>query len=214
MTPKQAYDIASQWGSYVHDGDPGAVFYTFPGGDGRPQNEGHRKLLLAYCDSLITALTDEKNAEKRDTDNALDLQQLRELRAFFEAWPLDLDDFALAYVTCALWSSSDNADDSGGSPLDSNYSVQDIAPETMAKMLADCSAFENQTAGIRTAMELAGLAWDASQAGHDFWLTRNHHGAGFWDRGLGEYGNQLTKVAHNFGGCDLSVGDDKKIYAD
>ena len=27
-----------------------------------------------------------------------------------------------------------------------------------------------------------------AQIGHDLWLTRNGHGAGFWDRGLGAQG--------------------------
>lgn len=33
-----------------------------------------------------------------------------------------------------------------------------------------------------------------ARAGHDLWLTRNGHGAGFWDRDLGELGDRLTKV--------------------
>ena len=31
---------------------------------------------------------------------------------------------------------------------------------------------------------------DASQIGHDFWLTRQGHGAGFWD---GDYSEELGK---------------------
>jgi hypothetical protein len=49
-------------------------------------------------------------------------------------------------------------------------------------------------------------------AGHDFWLTRNHHGCGFWDRGLGELGDQLTKASQQFDEIDLYVGDDGKLY--
>ena len=30
---------------------------------------------------------------------------------------------------------------------------------------------------------------DASQASHDFWLTRNGHSTGFWDRGTGALGD-------------------------
>jgi hypothetical protein len=48
-------------------------------------------------------------------------------------------------------------------------------------------------------------------AGHDFWLTRNGHGAGFWDRGLGELGDALTQAAKSFGQCDLYVTDDGAI---
>ena len=49
-------------------------------------------------------------------------------------------------------------------------------------------------------------------AGHDFWLTRNGHGAGFWDRGLGEAGKKLTDAAHAFGECNLYLGDDDVIH--
>lgn len=38
------------------------------------------------------------------------------------------------------------------------------------------------------------------QAGHDFWLTRNRHGAGFWDDGWPEDAEKtLTDLAHSFG---------------
>ncbi len=37
------------------------------------------------------------------------------------------------------------------------------------------------------------------QFGHDFILTRNGHGAGFWDRGLGDAGRRLTDAAKTFG---------------
>jgi hypothetical protein len=35
--------------------------------------------------------------------------------------------------------------------------------------------------------------------GHDFYLTRESHGAGFWDRGLGELGDYLTGIAKSYG---------------
>jgi hypothetical protein len=50
------------------------------------------------------------------------------------------------------------------------------------------------------------------RAGHDFWLTRNGHGAGFWDRGLGTLGNRLSAAAKVYSGCDLFVGDDARVY--
>jgi hypothetical protein len=116
------------------------------------------------------------------------------------------DSFVAAYITCALWSSTDNSDDSGGEPLDKNYSEDDIAPETLKAMRADCDAFY-----VANSADLSRVA-DDSRAGHDFWLTRNGHGAGFWDRGLGALGDRLTKASKTFGGVDLYVGDDGKIY--
>jgi hypothetical protein len=116
-----------------------------------------------------------------------------------------LDDFFDAYVTCALWSSTDLADESGGEPLDANYGPEDIEPETIEEMRADCADF----------IELAGMEsrhnWNADSAGHDFWLTRNGHGAGFWDRGQPD-GDELTKLAHTYGGVDLLVYEGR-IYS-
>lgn len=34
--------------------------------------------------------------------------------------------------------------------------------------------------------------------GHDFWLTSQGHGAGFWDRGLGEVGDTLTDSVNGY----------------
>ena len=48
--------------------------------------------------------------------------------------------------------------------------------------------------------------------GHDFALTRNGHGAGFWDRGYGDIGDTLTRVAHLYGTHNLYVDADDKIW--
>lgn len=36
------------------------------------------------------------------------------------------------------------------------------------------------------------MAYTWEHVGHDFWLTSQGHGAGFWDRGLDEVGDTLT----------------------
>lgn len=117
-----------------------------------------------------------------------------------------LDRFTRAYLECALWSSMDNADEQGGSPLDENYSLDDFSPEALASAVADCADFQSSQADL-----LADI--DSEQAGHDFWLTRNGHGAGFWDRGHpGDIGKRLTDEAKVYGGVDLDIGDDGLIY--
>jgi len=40
---------------------------------------------------------------------------------------------------------------------------------------------------------------------HDFILSRDGHGAGFWDRGMGSLGEQLTKCAESFGSTDSLI---------
>ena len=114
---------------------------------------------------------------------------------------MKLDRFTLAYIECALWSSTEY----GGETLDLNYGIEDLAPETLQQMVDDCADFRS-LAGDK----LCDL--DDERAGRDFWLTRNRHGAGFfWDRGLGKLGDDLTKDARSYGSVDLYVADGK-IY--
>ena len=119
-----------------------------------------------------------------------------------------LDDFTRGFLECALWSSTDESREDGGDPLDKNYTIEAIAPACLAALMLECAVF--QTAN---ALDLE-FAKDDAHAGHDFWLTRNHHGAGYWD---GDYpesvGERLTKAAGAFGEINLYVGDDKQIWA-
>lgn len=109
------------------------------------------------------------------------------------------------YVVSALWSELDDE----GEPLDARFDADDIDEAASAKMRADVKAFiegcESERPEIFDGM-------DSEQIGHDFWLTRNGHGAGFWDRGLGERGDWLTQQCKIFGGMSLVVGDDGKLY--
>jgi hypothetical protein len=124
--------------------------------------------------------------------------------------------FLRAYIATALWSST--LDD--GSPMDKWYWSSDLADETVARMDADCTRFETEnaetlTSAIATGQVVCGPDFNEwERAAHDFWLTRNGHGAGFWDGDWPEpYAQRLTDAAEALGSCDLYVGDDGKIYA-
>ena len=125
----------------------------------------------------------------------------------------DARSFFTAYVEAALWSSMDESDENtGGSPLDANYDASDIADETLATMRADCDTFQADNADLlaRYYDELPRTEWSPqAQAGHDFWLSRNGHGAGFFDREA----DALQAKAEAWGDFDLYVGDDGKIWA-
>ena len=59
---------------------------------------------------------------------------------------------------------------------------------------------------------IEGDYWD--HAAHDFILTRNHHGAGFWDGDWFEpYGSLLTDLAHTFPELELYLNDDGLVSA-
>lgn len=127
-----------------------------------------------------------------------------------------MDEFTRAYIACALWSSNDESNESGGEPLDANYDIDDLAPETLKTIEEDCQNFQNTykcllEEAYRLYFSPGGYA-PAEQAGHDFWLTRNGHGAGFWDRGLGDVGDKLSEAARLEGSRDLYVADDGRLY--
>jgi len=131
-----------------------------------------------------------------------------------------LDAFTRAYIQTALWSTNDESDESGGVPLDQSYDVEDIAPETLARIVGDCARFQRvQRDTLANAIQTGNVKCgpdfnEIERAGHDFFLTRNHHGAGFWDGDWPEpYAQTLTNAAHAFGAFDLYVGDDGKLHA-
>lgn len=112
-----------------------------------------------------------------------------------------LDTFTLQYIETLLWSESDEH----GKPLEGLYSVDDLAPETLEAIKEDCAGFQKSQSGHIVGRE--------ELAGHDFCLTRNGHGAGFWDGDWPEEaGEVLTIASKPFGTMDLYVGDDGLLY--
>ncbi len=98
---------------------------------------------------------------------------------------------------------------SGSIPKDAGYA--DMTEATLTDIMEDCKAFQEYAADL---LEMAYQREDYSeeQAGHDFWLTRNGHGAGFWDRGQLQaegLGDRLSKRARKQGSVDLFWQDGK-----
>jgi len=116
--------------------------------------------------------------------------------------------FLKSYLTCALWSSTDE----NGQPLDSNYSISDIAPEALAKAQADCDAFQRDN---EKDLELAKLTDE--RAGFCLWLNRNGHGSGFWDEYMDDSEadkacQRLSEASKALGSADLYVGDNGQLH--
>lgn len=82
LSPSTAYAIASMWGSYVSDADPGRVFYTFPAGDARPQDEAHRAWCLQHTAQCL-AIARAHAAQCGHGDDDADVQELLALNRFF-----------------------------------------------------------------------------------------------------------------------------------
>jgi len=98
--------------------------------------------------------------------------------------PHQQDEFTRAYIAAALWSTQDDSDpETGGDFLDLNYGIEDVAPESLLSIAIDCALFQlDYGVAIDSVERVRGaLCGNRESAGHDFWLTRCGHGAGFWD---------------------------------
>jgi hypothetical protein len=116
---------------------------------------------------------------------------------------MSVETFTDSYLECLLWQATDES----GAPMDNAYGVADLDSSARQATREDCHDFYVHNA---TSWHAAGLSDE--QAGHDFCLTRNGHGAGFWDRGIGEVGTRLTEACRPYGTADLYVGDDGRLY--
>lgn len=116
---------------------------------------------------------------------------------------IEADAFTNAYAEAAIWSST--VEEPGTDelvPMDTYFDVSNLHPETVANMIRDCSQFQEANADDLAAFYVA-TDKGPEQGGHDLWLTRNGHGAGFWDRGAGEVGERLSDAAAKIGGVEL-----------
>ena len=117
----------------------------------------------------------------------------------------DMNKMLKQYLVTALWSSTDEE----GEALDKEHDVKDIDESFVRQSKEDCQKFMREVKS-----ELGDINLDDSNVGHDFWLTRNGHGAGFWD---GDYeeevGEFLTKISKKFKEVNIYAEDDGKIYS-
>ena len=120
------------------------------------------------------------------------------------------------YVTCLLWTATWESD-TGEAPEGYDNSDIELTEDVRAALLLDLVAFldwkreDCEEFAVRYLPKSGAYSpWEC--VGHDFALTRNHHGAGFWDRGLGDLGERLTEAAQSYGSCDLiAYLDDDEI---
>lgn len=122
-----------------------------------------------------------------------------------------LNVFVESYIETALWASTDEQDQ----PLDKRFNAGHLSEDDWFHVVSQCADFLTRPE-VRECMKA--YPWDADaykQAGHDFFLTRNGHGAGFrdgqWD-GWGNhgesFGNALAEAAKATGESNLMVYED------
>ena len=116
------------------------------------------------------------------------------------------DNFLRGYVEAMLWANTfvERPGEEDGTCEDVRYMYQSPGRwwEDTPVDLGDAAAFWECFAYVILSLDYVkrGENWcRAELAGHDFALTRNGHGAGFWDRGLGEIGDMLTNECRPYG---------------
>lgn len=131
-----------------------------------------------------------------------------------------IDDIVRQYLGTALWSSTITETDEDGeeqdTPADELFSVDDCDEESLKQAYADVRTFLQDALKIGLTpdvMDEFGMEYD--RIGHDLWLTRNGHGAGFWD---GDYesddldlGDKLSELAHAYGESYIFPNEDGRF---
>ena len=120
-----------------------------------------------------------------------------------------MTDFLNAYLVTALWSSIDDKEN----PFDDNYSIDDFSEKALKQADKDCDLFLEKVRELSLLDKIYIGLLDETDIAHDFWLTRQGHGAGFWDGDYpDEIGDKLTEIANDFRELYIYVGDDGKLY--
>lgn len=121
---------------------------------------------------------------------------------------------ARGYVEALCWTQRAYDDDNADLTLsDLSYGYDDLAPGTRGRIIGELMALitahplaVRMYGAARKHNASDGDVW--SHFGHDYLLTRDGHGAGFWDRGLGDLGDYLTAIAKSMGEHDELLRED------
>jgi len=114
--------------------------------------------------------------------------------------PLNVDEILDSYLKAALWAEGGDAN-----PELDTKSIIDIDETSREEAIGDITRFLAKAKELAPE-ELSTLS--ASEIGHNLWLSRNGHGAGFFD----DYNDKLQDIAKNMKEKIVEVGDDGKVY--
>ena len=146
--------------------------------------------------------------------------------AHYEYSAAEIDAATDAALEALAWTTlthPEDDDDYRGYLSDSDCEFSDAARATMRDMLESFMSDDRviRLFGLLAALKSGPLGstfpdrWTADQIGHDFMLTANGHGAGFWDRDYRPRPkaalDALTEIVRPFGEIDACVSDAGQI---
>lgn len=123
----------------------------------------------------------------------------------------EIDLIVTSQLASLLWSEGEEYDETGestGNMWDELYSADDATLELVAQLteeLDQCEPDSDLLWATDVYIDNFGTDWP-KEFGRDLALTRNGHGVGFWDRGLGDAGDVLTDWAKSLGTLNVFHG--------
>lgn len=129
----------------------------------------------------------------------------------------EIDAATDAALDALAWSTPDDVSDTWGYLDSGPYEYSDKARETMRGMV-DGFMSDDRVSRLFDLLALLGVPFSPAQIGHDFILTANGHGAGFWDRDCRPRPkavlDALSDIVRPYGVIDAFVSDAGQIELD
>jgi len=113
----------------------------------------------------------------------------------------DINKILNSYLETAIWAEESDENDLQGK------TIQEIDKNSKANSAIEIYQFL-QKAQQEASDELN--TYDEEAIGHNLWLSRNGHGAGFFD----DNNDKLQNLARNMKPVDIYLGNDNKVYID
>jgi hypothetical protein len=122
------------------------------------------------------------------------VKNLREdMNSAFSNDNYNIDEILNSYLETALWAETSDENELEGK------TIEEIDENSKQQAISDIKKFV-ETATKTASDELS--QYDAKSLGHNLWLSRNGHGAGFFDE----------NIARSMKPVDIYLGDDGKVY--
>ena len=100
--------------------------------------------------------------------------------------PVGLDEFTRGYFEAVEWLLDDGVN---------RDKIKGFSRDAVKRGAADCAQFQRDNAA-RLAVYRHATGRSYTHAGHDFYLSRNGHGTGFWDRVVQPWQVETLQALH------------------
>jgi len=124
---------------------------------------------------------------------------VKNLREDVNIGELNIDEILNSYIETAIWAEESDENDLQGK------TINDVDKESVANSKIEIYNFIKK-AQQEASDELS--TYDSETLGHNLWLSRNGHGAGFFD----DNNDKLQNLARSMKPVDIYLGDDGKVY--